>query len=200
MEFNWGGKREGAGRPRRTPAALCVHAKPLFASGRERKACYACVPKPSPAPRKQYAPKNIVIARCLLAECRAEFIPIKANQKYCCTKCRTRAGNTSERMRLASKGASGVYRERAKRYGGEYAPFDLLRVFERDGWRCMFCGISTPKALRGQWVHNAPELDHKTPLSRGGSHSIGNCQCLCRSCNSLKRDRTMEEFMEWLGR
>lgn len=200
MGFGWGGKREGAGRPRLVPANLCNHAKPVFASGRERKACYACVPKPAPSPRKPYAPKHIVIARCHLEQCGSEFIPVKSNQKYCCTKCRNRAGNTSERMREACKGASGVYRERARRYGGEYAPFNLLKVFERDGWICMCCGIATPKALRGKWVHNAPELDHKIPLARRGAHSVENCQCLCRSCNSLKRDRTMEEFMEWLGK
>ena len=37
-------------------------------------------------------------------------------------------------------------------------------------------------------------VDHVIPLSRGGTHSIGNLMTLCRSCNSSKHARTL---MEW---
>lgn len=68
-----------------------------------------------------------------------------------------------------------------------------MRVFERDGWRCRLCHIDTPKDLRGTYAHNAPELDHSIPITRGGPHTYANTQCLCRSCNGFKSDRTMEE-------
>lgn len=72
--------------------------------------------------------------------------------------------------------------------------FTSLSVFQRDGWRCRFCGIDTPESLRGTHEHNAPELDHIVPLARGGQHSYDNTQCLCRACNGFKSNRTMAEL------
>jgi len=36
--------------------------------------------------------------------------------------------------------------------------------------------------------------DHIVPLTRGGRHSIGNLQPLCRNCNSSKNDKLMVEW------
>jgi 5-methylcytosine-specific restriction endonuclease McrA len=36
--------------------------------------------------------------------------------------------------------------------------------------------------------------DHVMPLSRGGRHSIGNLQPLCKPCNSSKKDKLMSEW------
>ena len=37
-------------------------------------------------------------------------------------------------------------------------------------------------------------LDHIIPLSKGGPHQPDNCQLLCGSCNSSKRDKDFEEW------
>jgi len=63
---------------------------------------------------------------------------------------------------------------------------DPFYVFDRDGWRCKLCGVSTPKRLRGTYDDRAPELDHILPISLGGSHTLDNVQCACRKCNGAK--------------
>lgn len=57
---------------------------------------------------------------------------------------------------------------------------DMLRIYNQN---CSFCGTKEDITL-----------DHIIPISRGGRHSIGNLQSLCRSCNSSKKDKTI---MEW---
>jgi 5-methylcytosine-specific restriction endonuclease McrA len=58
-----------------------------------------------------------------------------------------------------------------------------LRVFERDGHRCTYCG-STEQL----------ECDHIIPVAKGGSHDDNNLTTACRSCNRRKRDRMPEEW------
>ncbi len=48
-------------------------------------------------------------------------------------------------------------------------------VFERDAYRCVICG-----------THLALTIDHKMPVSRGGSNDINNLQTMCMPCNASK--------------
>jgi hypothetical protein len=57
------------------------------------------------------------------------------------------------------------------------------QVFERDGHKCTHCG-RTDKLV----------ADHIFPASRGGETTLENLQTLCFSCNTKKRNRTMEEL------
>lgn len=58
-------------------------------------------------------------------------------------------------------------------------------VFERDGFKCVYCG--SEKNLT---------LDHKIPQSRGGSHDPENLATCCSTCNSSKGAKTPQEWME----
>lgn len=80
----------------------------------------------------------------------------------------------------------GKHRKRARRAGVLYQPVNVMKVFERDGWRCQVCGKQTPKDRRGTNYSNAPELDHRIPLAKGGPHTYSNVQCACRACNGIK--------------
>lgn len=57
--------------------------------------------------------------------------------------------------------------------------------------KCNYCRIN----ISGRF-----DVDHKIPVSRGGSNEDQNLQLLCIRCNRSKRDKTHEEFVEWLKR
>lgn len=67
-----------------------------------------------------------------------------------------------------------VTNEWASRYVSDDA---RATVLERDDHKCVVCG-STERL----------EIDHKTPISRGGTGEIENLQTLCRSHNRQKKD------------
>lgn len=60
-----------------------------------------------------------------------------------------------------------------------------LRVYERDRFRCVFCGRSPITSLEVQ-LH----VDHVVPFSHGGKTTIENLQTLCSDCNLGKSSRT----------
>ena len=123
--------------------------------------------KPKPDPRK-------------CKECNNLFSPLTSSgAKFCSDKC---SKKHSGRVCKAKR--------RARKRGLNYENVNPFKVFDRDGWRCQLCGTLTPRKHRGTMKRNAPELDHRIPLARGGDHSYSNTQCLCRACNSAKGDRT----------
>ena len=54
------------------------------------------------------------------------------------------------------------------------------KVFERDGFRCVYCGVSIHEYDRG-FV-----LDHVVPKSFGGDDTLYNLASSCHECNSGK--------------
>jgi 5-methylcytosine-specific restriction endonuclease McrA len=52
------------------------------------------------------------------------------------------------------------------------------RIFERDGFRCVYCAERFPPEML--------TVDHVEPRLRGGDGSEGNLVTACRSCNTRK--------------
>lgn len=55
-------------------------------------------------------------------------------------------------------------------------------VFKRDQFACVLCGRSG--------IGVKLEVDHKVPVSKGGSNNLDNLQTLCYECNRGKRTDT----------
>jgi len=86
----------------------------------------------------------------------------------------------------AGAGASGAKSENPVRA----IPRAIRRlVFERDGAQCSFIGETGQRCC----CRGALELDHITPLSRGGPSDPANLRVLCRAHNRLAAE-------EWFGR
>ena len=60
--------------------------------------------------------------------------------------------------------------------------FDILK---RDGFRCQLCGATAKHRAR-------LEVDHKTPVSQGGTNDPSNLWTLCFNCNRGKRDSIID--------
>lgn len=89
-------------------------------------------------------------------------------------------------------------------------------VFERDGWRCRFCGIRIvakqaikvldrvfPNVVRWSQTRDAGKhcafralccsLDHLVPHSRGGDNALDNLVAACSPCQFGRNQWTIEE-------
>lgn len=72
---------------------------------------------------------------------------------------------------------------------GNFTGSDIKRMTQEQNGCCYYCGKQT-----------ALTVDHKMPLSRGGSNSTDNLCMACRFCNSQKGARSEQEYREWLAR
>lgn len=77
---------------------------------------------------------------------------------------------------------------RGKLAAGDVTMVDLATLASQNGPNCSLCG----KPLGDDIT-----LEHKTPLARGGSHTLANLALAHRLCNMRKGRLTMEE---WDGR
>lgn len=61
------------------------------------------------------------------------------------------------------------------------------RIFERDEYRCVYCGE--------QFSAEELSVDHVQARVRGGDHSDGNLVTACKGCNTLKGHRRLADFL-----
>lgn len=72
---------------------------------------------------------------------------------------------------------------------------DIIKIF---GLNCYLCGIETHTYKRDGFDKYDPEqsnLEHMTPLSRGGTHTLDNLRVSCAQCNFRKGPMTLNEYL-----
>jgi len=92
------------------------------------------------------------------------------------TTAKTRVPTTS----VTAKGSRGA---RKLETVGSFSVAEWLALVELWGGRCAYCGDPAPL-----------EIDHRVPLSRGGTNSIENILPACGPCNRRKYAMSEDEF------
>jgi 5-methylcytosine-specific restriction endonuclease McrA len=91
--------------------------------------------------------------------------------------------NNTPARRIRHRELQAVRRARMRDTAVEYVDYRI--VFETANYRCQACGITCPEDAVFP-ARDFPSLDHIVPLSKGGSHTYENTQCLCLGCNLSK--------------
>lgn len=60
-----------------------------------------------------------------------------------------------------------------------------FEVFKRDSFKCVYCGCSAPEVVL--------QIDHITPVAKGGTDDLFNLASSCFDCNSGKSDRRLDD-------
>ncbi len=85
--------------------------------------------------------------------------------------------NNPEKRRVMAQ----IRRARIIGNGGSYTEVEWKELKEKYGNKCLRC--KKKKKLT---------VDHIIPISKGGTSNINNLQPLCKSCNSIKKDKTID--------
>ncbi len=140
--------------------------------------------------------KNRRITTCI--ECGSEFLTLMGTAKYCSELCKRKKrlvnpppGEQRDCLKCGTRFTANVpnhrycSRECAVANNLSLAVRDQYRIFERDSFRCVYCGRSSIE--HGAVLH----VDHIHPRSDGGDKSAGNLVTSCKTCNTSKRNRKL---------
>lgn len=137
--------------------------------------------------RRRALPRDSMVHVCIEAECHR---PVRArgvcNMHY---KQILRAEGRIAEAPWNDRRRSNHQARRARKLGSTVTSAALLiDIIERDGTDCAGCGDGVDLSVK--WPDPfSKSVDHVVPLSRGGAHSLENCQLMHLRCNISKGAR-----------
>lgn len=139
------------------------------------RACYFAAIKRPPSPPK---PKRVpqFDQRAYMREYHPKW---RAANKE-----RVAAQQRLSRARLREKRRNEVRQRRAVMARGATTN-DIMFIMAAASGRCTYCGLPVPKL----------ELDHVSPIKKGGDHKSDNLLPCCRSCNASKGTRDLADWL-----
>lgn len=105
--------------------------------------------------------------KCVI--CGNNFITSRKIQKYCSNECHLKANK-----------ARSLAKKNTITYNTAFLKM-RFQVFERDKFRCRYCG-------RGAMDDVVLVVDHIVPKAKNGENALNNYVTACRECNSGKSD------------
>lgn len=130
-------------------------------------------------------------------ECGAEVITKCADtrKEFCCQTCMNKYNRRIEHQTDRHKKYLSNYKQRREKqiHSAFVEHVSYHDLYKRDCGICQICGLPVlyDKQADDSW---GATIDHIVPLSKGGAHSMNNCQITHRICNSLKSDNDEGSF------
>jgi endogenous inhibitor of DNA gyrase (YacG/DUF329 family) len=169
-----------------------------------RKPCLSCL-KPIPVGSQKFCsrecqhfnsmlfklPKNVMARKC--QECNFDSY---FRQRYCSSKCRSKAHRRTETYKLNKR--AGSRRRRARKRNVHNETVYLEVIAKRDKYKCHICRKRVNMDLDNTNKYS-PTMDHLIPISLGGDHTYTNIRLAHRTCNSSKGNRAVNEQLLLFG-
>ena len=80
------------------------------------------------------------------------------------------------------------YKAQKDAAGGYWTDYDIQKIRRELEDKCYYCGVE---------LAGGGEIDHKLPVSRGGTNWPDNLTLACTKCNRDKHCKTPDEFFEY---
>jgi len=143
--------------------------------------------------KKRYQERFEEIANIKKEYNKRNFYKLSAKQKEWRNKNKTRVRISQKEWRKKNPekqaNANHVRRCRKLNNGGSFKPTDIFNIMIIQGSKCKYC--KSDLILHGVGKYH---IDHRIPLSLGGSNNPDNLQLLCPKCNLAKSSKHPDEY------